>query len=192
MHTNKNYGKNPSLDLSFDYTTTSYSEFEAKRSKLVIELSFWIGPKMNYIHDINHNNKFWLRVLRNYLKSSVNKLHIYKDDRISISRSLVNVDAFGNPPRLRSIRTGLSYIYHFLSNHSKEEDVLHALKLNESIAIGHRANLLSADGKGKALNEYYPLLKFPDLGARKRWHSVIKSETNPVLRKILEAIPYIY
>jgi hypothetical protein len=176
-----------------NYNSSDYSDFQEVRSNMIKELGEWITPYMNHIHNLSYSELFWTRVLRHYLKTTVNRKHLIDDGLESnFRRYFVNVDAYEKPLIRTRFILSLSYWSKFFLIKSNKKKILKKLEAHSRFTIGHLDKELSSDDKGVSIPEYFPLILLPDVGAKKRLNSLVKKESNHFLKYVLKAIPCIY
>ena len=172
------------MDLNFNFCNTHLKEFAVRRADLIIDLSKWISIKMNYIHSVDHDYIFCLRILRNHLKISVNKKHLFEQIGYNAPRYLVDVNAFGVPEQKSVWYITLSYLAKSFMVDGAISAWEKILKNEHSICLGLRGKELEQDKKGVYVEEVYPYLLWPNYFARKRWKELWEKEQNLFLRNV--------
>ena len=180
------------MDLKFNFKSVPIDEFIDKRQYLIIDLAKWITPIMNRVHSLEYSYLFWLRILRNHLKISVNKKHYFETGNCSIKRYLVDVNAFGKVDERNAIYTQLEYLSKQFLKSGSFNGFFNGVIDNNSICLGIRGNELAQDNKGTFIKEHFPFLWLPSFKTRRKWKAEVSKIEDNFLKAVLKSLPYVY
>ncbi|MFZ1612484.1 MAG: hypothetical protein WAT52_15530 [Chitinophagales bacterium] len=162
-------------------------QFDAILSSLIE----WITPHMNEIHELNHSQIFWGRIMRKHLKGC-----IYRMDPLSVKvynhrLVFVNSQTFNIP----TIKQEIVNAFWFLLRNfkmSESRNIKYLLTDSPNVFIGPRSEMISKYINGVDLG-VLKMFKFGfESKSRKRLKRIAKLESSIFKKNILYNMPLIY
>lgn len=169
-------------------------DFFKTRPDKILSLNKEITPLLNELHNINHSERFWLRLLSLHLRSCIGQQPFLEQTETVPKIPLNTINSFNliTPKQIRTdyiMHIGRAFIYR-----TSAKELIKKLERHSNICSGARGQIISEHNNGVFIDSYYPLkeLLSPDLKTRKRLKAIATSLPDTFVKNVLLSLPRIY
>lgn len=165
-------------------------DFFDKRPMKIIKLAKSLTPFLNELHELDHDHRFWLRILDDYLMSCVNRSLFYEKGHVSEFYTF-SVNSWTPPKKKIYHNKWLRYnLKAFLNCKTSIKQFMQHVEENSNIALGIRGKVISEFEGFTFVKEYYPLLLWStNKSKRIRCNGIARRIDSPFERNVFQYLP---
>ncbi len=169
-------------------------EFFKLRPKQIMELVKTITPIMNELHQVNHSNRFWLRLLSLHLRSCVGQRQFFQEKNFNPKVPLTTINSFSPISRKQVIIDWMMYVGRSLKNRNSGRKIMKKISSDTNICVGARGTSIARHINGTFVEDYYPLFSLlsPSHMKRRKLKALTDNLSDEFERNMLLSMPKIF
>ena len=166
----------------------------SEERKLLIEIIHQeLHPIMNKIHGLEHSERFWKLVLKEYVGSVISKKEFFERQVLNTEADLFPMNSFKMTTKKDKIKQLLINTIKFLRYFKNKRDIEQKLEQESEFFFSFPIDVSQIGKRGVQVKEFYPLfLNKRDNFKRKRANAIAMKLDNIYLKNIVSQLPKIY